>query len=535
VSALLDSRPCSHCGGVVEVISGLCRSCETRHLRPQPGPQSDFLACAADITLFGGGMGGGKTHAMLLDWLRHINTPGANGLLVRNTFTDVEALRLKARDLYSGTAGADKSGNVLSPRSRGGSSSDITWPSGARLSFGYLSDRNVERFRGPEYSWIGIEEATECSIDSITWLTSRNRTTCGARPQMRMTCNPNPDHVFAEWVAPYLHLDKDRSDYGTADRTKSGMVLYMMRHEHTDRFVFGHTREEVARLTGQPAEHAQTFAFIPSLLVDNPALEATGYAAKFANMPRVEREKNRAGNWRIRADIGGMFPMERWGWVDKPLAQIVRRIRGWDRAATRPKPGSENPDFTFSALIEWDVLGRWYVSDVTACREEPPEVDRHMAATAAKDGPSVTQALEIDPGQAGKAESHHTHRVLRSSGRCGPIWTTRPIKNKITRATPVAHELEDGMASPPGGGPEAQTRCFINTANGWLDRPYRDAGTAPATLGALWWSMLNPFFDPSPTKKKDAVDAMATAHACASELGRAVKVEPVADRFRRLI
>ena len=44
--------------------------------RPQPGPQEQFLASAADIAIYGGAAGGGKTYASILETLRHKDRPG---------------------------------------------------------------------------------------------------------------------------------------------------------------------------------------------------------------------------------------------------------------------------------------------------------------------------------------------------------------------------------------------------------------------------------------------------------------------------
>jgi len=38
----------------------------------QPGPQEPFLVAAADIVLYGGAAGSGKTFAMILETLRHV-------------------------------------------------------------------------------------------------------------------------------------------------------------------------------------------------------------------------------------------------------------------------------------------------------------------------------------------------------------------------------------------------------------------------------------------------------------------------------
>ena len=661
---VFDPRPCTQCGARVRVPSGVCESCEARHLRPQVGPQSDFLACSADIALFGGGMGGGKqlrldepiptpggwstigdlvpgdlvfdehgrpvqvthvhpidlapesyritfscgatieacadhlwlaggvvtptrslhhgdrmpvapqitgpcridgvpssrfvtsvepvapspmrcitvdnptglflvgprhlvthnTYSLLLDWLRHANTPGANGLIVRNMANSITirgGLWDEALKLYAGTGAHPRGGNAM----------DISWPNGATLSFRHLDDRNVERFKGPGFSWIGIEEANECSIEAISWLLLRNRSNCGARPVMRLTCNPDPDHPLAQWVEPYLHLRSDHPDYGEADRTKSGTILWMLRSVTTEKFVFGSDRSTVGELAGQDPGLALSFSFVPSLLGDNPALDLAdpSYRRKFAAMDGVTRKKNEKGNWKSRAEAGGMLRRSRWGGIiDTPLATISRRVRGWDRAATKPRPGT-NPDFTIGLKMYWDIQGRFYVAGLAVCRDEPSEVDTLMETTAEMDGPKVTQAIEIDPAQAGKAEESHTREFLERTPRCGPVVSRRASEAKVKRAGPISKELADGMPVDgeyiPSGRDLglAEARGFILDEDGWFDEPYTDAGTAPSTLGELFWAHVAPFFDPSPTKKKDVVDAMTTAHAA----GREEEPEPV--------
>ena len=54
-----------------------------RTLGPQQGPQEIFLSTPADIAIYGGAAGGGKTYALLLESLRHIKNPGFGAVIFR--------------------------------------------------------------------------------------------------------------------------------------------------------------------------------------------------------------------------------------------------------------------------------------------------------------------------------------------------------------------------------------------------------------------------------------------------------------------
>lgn len=58
-------------------------------IRPQPGPQTTFLSSPADIAIYGGAAGGGKTWALLMEPLRHVGNPSFGAVFFRRNLTQV--------------------------------------------------------------------------------------------------------------------------------------------------------------------------------------------------------------------------------------------------------------------------------------------------------------------------------------------------------------------------------------------------------------------------------------------------------------
>ncbi len=63
---------------------------------PQPGPQAAFLASPADIAIYGGAAGGGKTWALLMEPLRHVRNPGFGAVIFRRTTVQVRNKRFES-------------------------------------------------------------------------------------------------------------------------------------------------------------------------------------------------------------------------------------------------------------------------------------------------------------------------------------------------------------------------------------------------------------------------------------------------------
>ena len=68
--------------------------------KPNPGPQTEFLAASEREVLYGGSAGGGKSYAMLADPLRYMGHSQFSGLLLRHTTEELRELIFKSQELY---------------------------------------------------------------------------------------------------------------------------------------------------------------------------------------------------------------------------------------------------------------------------------------------------------------------------------------------------------------------------------------------------------------------------------------------------
>jgi predicted phage terminase large subunit-like protein len=126
---------------------------------------------------------------------------------------------------------------------------------------------------------------------------------------------------------------------------------------------------------------------------------------------------------------GGAMANRDWFQIGRPRGGVMRRIRCWDLAATKPTPGRE-PDWTVGTLLAQHTDDEWCVEDVIRVRETANYVDQLIKTTARADGQYVRVREWQDPGAAGKAviESHrqmlrgYDYEPLPASGEKSLQW-----------------------------------------------------------------------------------------------------------------
>jgi phage terminase large subunit len=159
----------------------------------EPFPkQNEFHRSEAKYRLFGGAAGPGKTKALLMEAvLQAWNHPGANTLLLRRTFPELESSLLHyfrrdvPHELY---------------RSYNESKHLVTWLNGSTTRFGYCAaEHDVYQYQGAEFLFIGIDELTHFTLRQWQFLTSRNRCPLGGTMPC-MAGATNPGNIGHAWV-----------------------------------------------------------------------------------------------------------------------------------------------------------------------------------------------------------------------------------------------------------------------------------------------------------------------------------------------
>lgn len=164
---------------------------------PQPGPQTEAIACDwAPELFYGGAAGGGKSDFLLGDFLQDVPTYGQQwqGIMFRRTYNELEDLLRRSREIYP------PSGAVWHEQAK-----TWSWPNGAALRMRYIErDADATRYQGHQYVWIGWDELTQWPTDyGYRFLRARLRSAHNI-PTKRIRAAANPGGVGHHWVKAYF-------------------------------------------------------------------------------------------------------------------------------------------------------------------------------------------------------------------------------------------------------------------------------------------------------------------------------------------
>lgn len=395
-------------------------------LRPQPGPQEAFLSTPADFAIAGGAAGGGKSFGLQLEMSRNIAVPGFAAVCFRRTYPQIIAeggLWDSSQEIYPLVGGVPIEGEL-----------EWRFPAKTTVRFVHMqreSDR--KQWDSSQVPLICFDQVESFTWKQVSYMFSRNRTTCAVRPYMRATCNPDPDCWLREFMRWWID-----DETGYAIPARSGVVRWFILRGNEVQW--GASPEELRSRFGDRVR-PKSFTFIPSTVEDNKILLAKNpeYLAELEALPFVDRMRLRHGNWNER-DTAGSFFQRSWFEIVEAAPACVEIMRYWDRAGTAAEKASPLGSWTVGVKIGRTAQGVFYVLDVDRFQGTPLQVMNRIKAVATQDGRGVRVGIEVDPGQAGKAEAMSHVRNL-----AGFVVTLNHVhESKGVRAKPYSAQCEQG-------------------------------------------------------------------------------------------
>ena len=442
----------------------------------QPGPQTEFLRSPADICIYGGAAGGGKTVGLILEPLRYA-TRVVNFTAVffrRSTpqITNPGGLWDESKNFYPRLGGIPHIGMR-----------EWRWPRAGRIKFSHLQfDGTVYDWQGAQITLICFDELTHFTAHQFFYMVSRNRSTCGVRPYIRATCNPDADCWVADFLGWWINPET-----GLPIPERAGVLRYYVRV--AEKTIWADRPEELVQYLPQPEDLPPSIepprpisvTFIPATVFNNPILLRANpeYYAWLLSLPTLERERLLGGNWKIRPAAGLYFKSEWCAIVDEVPADLDI-VRYWDLAATE-KTERNDPDWTVGIKLGRDRSGGYYLLDMVRARANPGDVERLLLNTAEQDGKRVRIGFGQDPGQAGKSQALHLVRALDG-------FTVRAAPesgDKLTRFGPFSSQCRAGNVKIRRG---AWNEELFRVLEGFPDLAHDDE--VDACSGAM--EMLNP-------------------------------------------
>ena len=277
---------------------------------PTPGPQLDAVNCLADVLLYGGEGGGGKTDLGLgMAFENH-----QKSLIVRKQYTDLTGLTDRAKEINGTEAGYN-----------GSSPPRLKTSNGRVLDFAGVAKLGDEQnWQGRPHDLLYIDEAVQmlevCVRFLMGWI--RDASDSGQRCRVILGSNP-PTDSSGDWIismfAPWL-------DTNYANPAEHGELRWVVTLVDDAGSSFDHwvAGPEVKIESGRTNDDGtpiylipESRTFISAHLSDNPFLADDGkYAAKLDSLQEPLRSAIRDGNFMAaRVDAENQLIPSDWVWA----------------------------------------------------------------------------------------------------------------------------------------------------------------------------------------------------------------------------
>jgi hypothetical protein len=405
---------------------------------PNPGAQTQAYFCQADLTLYGGSGGGGKSSLLIGLAL----TAHERSLIMRREYTQLNALTDETLRLYGsrdGFSGSPPPKLRIPPSKK--------FPAGQLIEFGAAKDVGDEEWaQGQPHDFLGFDEAVHFAESQIRFLMGWVRSaTPNQRCRTVLATNP-PVRAEGQWV---ISMFRPWLDPTHSKPAKPGELRW---------FVTDPDGRDMEVDSSLPITlNGQTYiptsrTFIPAKLKDNPFYANTNYQASLDALREPLRSAIRDGNFMAaRVDAPDQLIPTAWirqaqdRWQGNPPKGIPMCSIGVDVA----QGGEDNTtlairhDGWFAPLIQ--VPGR----ETPGGNEVAALVLQHR-----RDGAEVI--IDMGGGYGGAAKEHleaNRIHVVPFKGTHKPTSTSRNDGLKFKNARTQAYwRLREALDPTQRGG-----------------------------------------------------------------------------------
>ena len=395
---------------------------------PNPGPQTEAYYSKADVLLYGGEPGGGKSQLILgLAFNAH-----ERSLIMRRQYGDLDRLVEDALKIHGSRDGFNGS---PPPKLRVSEKQLIDFAAAHRVG-----DEQGQMGKGRDL--IGFDEATHFAEQQIRFVMGWNRTE-SPKQRCRVVLATNPPlSPEGQWVikmfAPWL-------DPRYPKPAKPGELRWVVSDDDgNDRWVPGPGQYEVMVAGKKKMVEAKSRTYIPASVKDNPYYVASGYEKELDAMPEPYRSLLMGGfRTAFRDQPNQAVPtawvkaaMERW--KPRPATHIPMCAIAADATG-----GGEDPlvigwrhDGWFSELTEVpgkevpaDRIGSFTAGQIVAHRRDDAQIVIDMGGGYGGSAYEWLRSNDIEV-EAYKGAEKSTKRTLDkklgfTNKRSASIWKVR--------------------------------------------------------------------------------------------------------------
>lgn len=269
---------------------------QTKHMRfvPLPGPQTEAYLSEADVMLYGGAAGGGKSFLLMgLASQEHTRS-----IVFRRESSQTDGLAEAGKQIIGDSANF-----------RAAPLPEWTWTNGTNRSLklaGIKEPGDWIKHAGRERDLIGFDEAGEFLQEQVASLMAWNRGATGQRCRIVLASNPprsSDGYWLTQWFGPWI----DPIHHNPA---APGELRYAVMLSGEPHWVSGPDEVEIE---GEPRKPL-SFTFIPAKLSDNPYRDTPEYRAKLQSLPEPLRTQLLYGDFGV-AKVDDAFQCIPSGWV----------------------------------------------------------------------------------------------------------------------------------------------------------------------------------------------------------------------------